>query len=147
MNRCPSWTNDGKNTNAYCSLGQELDVYMLPWIFLGAPLEVYVAAGSIQANLTALRSQIHVRSYPGFIAGMVEWHSLHFVYFAADTGMGLFHLPGQGWYAFFDFRVPWLVARNLCVEMGGDLASFESSNESDSLKSFLKGHGKSWSIY
>ena len=61
--------------------------------------------------------------------------------FAADVRPRVFHLLGIGWYAIVEIPVGWLVARNVCLQMGGYLASVESNNENDDLERFLKQHG------
>ena len=61
--------------------------------------------------------------------------------FVADTRPSVFHLHGVGWYAIVEIPVDWFSARNVCLQMGGYLASVESNNENDDLEGFVKQHG------
>ena len=63
-------------------------------------------------------------------------------HFAADIRPSVFHLPGVGWYAIVEIPVDWFVARTLCMQLGGYLASVESKTENDDLEKFLKQLGK-----
>ena len=66
--------------------------------------------------------------------------------FAADTRPSVFHLPEVGWYAIVEIPVDWFVARTLCLQLGGYIASVESKTENDDLEKFLKQLGKLWFI-